>query len=284
LDTLLDIFGNMGRYWAVITVWDILDILIVAVAIYKLIQLMRRSNAMQILRGIALLLLLMLLAEVIGLRMANSVLSNAVQIGLFALIVLFQPELRKVLEQMGGASLRGALGPRAGGDMENVIPQTVRACGALSLRREGALIVFERSVLLDDILKTGTAIDAEATPELLENIFFPKAPLHDGAVIVRKGRIAGAGCMLPMTGQLDIGRELGMRHRAGIGVTESSDALAVVVSEETGSISVAKQGGLKRRLTAEELNQILRQELTPKEDEAQRGLSRLLWRPKRKKP
>ena len=283
MDIIRDIFQNMGWYWTGISVWDVVDILIVAVAIYKLIQLLRRSNAMQILRGIVLLFAVMLLAEIIGLRMVNSVLANIMQVGLFALLVLFQPELRKMLEKVGATSFRGALGSKSGADLENVVLQTVSACGALSWRREGALIVFERAVKLDDILNTGTPLDAEVTAELLKNIFYPKTPLHDGAVIIRDGRIAYAGCMLPMTGQLDLGRELGMRHRAGIGMSENADVVVVIVSEESGVISVARQGGLTRKLTPETLDQILRQELMPNEDDAPRGLSRLFGRAKRKK-
>ena len=266
-----------------IKVGDVLDVLIATVAIYKLIQLMRRSQAMQILRGIVILLAVMLLSELIGLSMVSFVLTNAMQIGLFALVVLFQPELRKMLEQMGSSRFR--LGLRSQGAMENVILQTVSACGALSWRREGALIVFERTVMLDDIVKTGTVIDAELTAELIKNIFFPKAPLHDGAVVIRGGRIAGAGCMLPLTGQMDVSRELGMRHRAGIGMSEQADALVIIVSEETGSISAATGGSLMRHLAPEALDALLRRELMPtEEEEGRRGLSRLLKRSKRTKP
>jgi len=283
LDIIRDIVENMGRYWVTLSVWDVFDILIVAIAIYKLIQLMRRSNAMQVLRGIVLLLAVMLLSQIIGLRMVNAVLSNAVQIGLFAVMVLFQPELRKMLEQMGAARLPSALRQKSSSDMGNAIGQTVSACGALSWRHEGALIVFERSVVLDDIAKSGTLIDAEVTAELLKNIFYPKAPLHDGAAIIQNGRIASAGCMLPLTGQMDLNRELGMRHRAGIGMSEDTDALVVIVSEETGGISVAKQGTLTQHLTPEGLDEILRQEFMPRDEDAQRGFSRLFGRARGKK-
>ena len=280
LETIREILQNMQRYWDMITVWDVLDVLIATVAIYKLIQLLRKSHAMQILRGIALLLVVMLLSEIIGLRMVNFVLSSALQIGLFALVVLFQPELRKMLETVGASRFRGALGLGAKGVMEDVVAQTVSAAGALSWRREGALIVFEKSVLLDDIIKTGTLIDAEVSAELLKNIFYPKAPLHDGAVVIRNGRIACAGCMLPLTQQPDLSRELGMRHRAGIGMSENADAVVVIVSEETGSVSLAQRGVLKRHLSPEELDQFLRQELIPVEEDARRGLFRLFRRPK----
>ena len=280
METIREILQNMQRYWDMITVWDVLDVLIATVVIYKLIQLLRKSHAMQILRGIALLLVAMLLSEMIQLRMVNFVLSSALQVGLFALVVLFQPELRKMLESVGASSIRGALGLGSKGIVENVVTQTVSACTALSWRREGALIVFERTVLLDDIIKTGTFIDAEVSAELLKNIFYPKAPLHDGAVVVRNGRIACAACMLPLTQQADLSPELGMRHRAGIGMSETADALVVIVSEETGSVSLAQRGALKRHLAPEKLDQLLRQELMPPEEDARRGLSRLFRRTK----
>ena len=274
----------MGRYWSMITIWDVVDILIMSIVVYKLIQLMRRSNAMRILRGILMILLAMLLAQIMQLRLVTVVLTNTVQIGLFALVVLFQPELRKILEQMGATSFRGALGAKsAGNSEENIVLQTVSACGALSWQREGALIVYEQSVMLDDILATGTSIDAEVSAELLKAIFNPKAPLHDGAVIIRDGRIAGAGCMLPMTGQLEIGAGLGMRHRAGIGMSENADALVVIVSEETGAISVAKQGELTRDLTVETLDEILRRELVKNNNDNPRGIFRVLGRSRRKR-
>jgi diadenylate cyclase len=277
VDVVREIVQNMWRYLIMLTVWDVLDILIVALAIFKLIQVMRRSNALRMLQGIVLLLAVMLAAEFIGLRMINYMLVNAMQVGLFALVVVFQPELRKMLEQMGSSHLRGLLGRTPADNTERMLMQTVSACGALSWRREGALIVFERADMLDDIVKTGTLIDAEVTAELLKNIFYPKAPLHDGAVIIRGGRIAGAGCVLPLTDKQDLSRDLGMRHRAGIGVSERADALVVIVSEETGSISVADGGGIKRHLAPETLELLLRKELLPAAQEDQkRGVSRLM--------
>ncbi|MDR3207722.1 MAG: diadenylate cyclase CdaA [Oscillospiraceae bacterium] len=276
MDVVREIAQNMWRYFTLLTVWDVLDILIVTLAIFKFIQVMRKSNALRVLQGIVLLLAVMLLAELIGLRIINYVLVNAMQIGLFALVVVFQPELRKMLEQMGGSSrLRSLLGRAKVGNMEHVLVQTVNACSALSWRREGALIVFERTVMLDDIVKTGTVIDAEVTAELLKNIFYPKAPLHDGAVVIRDGRVAGAGCVLPLTDKQDLSRDLGMRHRAAIGMSERADALVVIVSEETGSISVADGGSIKRHLAPETLDLLLRKELLPDTGEDdKRGVSR----------
>ncbi|MDR0293322.1 MAG: DNA integrity scanning protein DisA nucleotide-binding domain protein, partial [Oscillospiraceae bacterium] len=155
------------------------------------------------------------------------------------------------------------IGRAAPSILENCVAETVEACRVLSWERQGALIVFERRVLLDDYAQTGTVLDAAVTAELLRNIFYPKAPLHDGAVIVQNGRITGAGCVLPLTGNQNLSRDLGMRHRAGIGVSENSDAVVVIVSEETGSVSVAAGGMLKRHLAPETLEKLLRLELLP---------------------
>lgn len=284
MDLIREIAQNMWRYITTASLWDVLDVLIVTVVIFKLIELFRKSNAVRVIRGIVLLLAVMWAAELIGLNMIRYVLAYAMQIGLLAVVVVFQPELRKMLEQVGTSRLTGILGRASKGQMENVILQTVSACSALSWRREGALIVFERAVVLDDIVKTGTILDAEVTSELLKNVFYPKAPLHDGAVIIRHGRIAGAGCMLPLTNKQDLSRDLGMRHRAGIGMSENTDALIVIVSEESGSISVAEGGTIKRHLAPETLDLLLRQELLPAEEEAQpRGVTRLFQWAKGKK-
>ena len=153
------------------------------------------------------------------------------------------------------------------GAMERAISQTVLACTEMSQTRTGALIVFEREILLDDMVRSGTVLDAAVSSELLKNIFFVKAPMHDGAVIVRHGRVLGAGCMLPLSKNVNLSRDLGMRHRAGIGMSENSDAVVVIVSEETGSISVAIGGMLKRHLKPETLENLLRNELLPREED-----------------
>jgi diadenylate cyclase len=179
-----------------------------------------------------------------------------------ALVILFQPELRRVLEKMGNNSISNLLraDPEVR-DMDNAITQVVLACADMSRTKTGALIVFERANLLSEPLTTGTLVHADTTAELLKNIFFNKAPLHDGAVIIRDGKILAAGCMLPMSGSTNLSKDLGMRHRAGIGCSETSDAVVVICSEETGAISVAVAGMLKRRLTPETTETILRNEL-----------------------
>jgi len=192
-----------------------------------------------------------------------------VEVGVLALIILFQPEIRRVLEQMGSRKLN-FLGFFSHGEalsaMEHTIGQTVVACTEMSKTRTGALIVFERELLLDDMVRSGTVLDASVSSELLKNIFFVKAPMHDGAVIIRQGRILGAGCMLPLSKNVNLSRDLGMRHRAGIGMSENSDAVLVIVSEETGTISVAIGGMLKRHLMPETLENLLRNELLPQDN------------------
>ena len=196
-------------------------------------------------------------------------LNRAVEWGLLAIVILFQPELRRLLERMGTGWLGDVFSPNRTSPalLEEAIVETTEAYASMSRDKVGALMVFERRNLLDDVIHTGTELDCAVNSELLKNIFWNKAPLHDGAVVVRNGRIVGAGCMLPLSGNVNLSRELGMRHRAGIGVSESSDAVVVIVSEETGSISVALGGMLKRHLKPETLDQLLRNELIPQPEE-----------------
>ena len=187
-----------------------------------------------------------------------------------ALVILFQPELRKLLEQVGSSRLGKMFsGGRtaASDELDSAITQTVEAYAELSKSKTGALMFFERNNMLDDAIRTGTKLDTVVNSELLKNIFWNKAPLHDGAVIVRDGRIVGAGCMLPMSGNVNLSKELGMRHRAGIGASEQTDAVVAIVSEETGSISVAVGGMLKRHLAPGTLERLLRNELMPEKKE-----------------
>ena len=265
------------NYIKTIGITDILDILIVAVIIYQLFKLVSRTNSVRIARGIGVLLVVLWLSGVLHLNMINYLLRRAVEIGLIALVVLFQPELRRLLEKMGSSRrFKGFFGGELQTlNMDGVITQTVLACSDMSRSRTGALIVFERDNQLMEPISTGTLVDASVTAELLKNIFFVKAPLHDGAVIVRDGRIAAAGCMLPMSANMNLSKELGMRHRAGIGMSERSDAVVVIVSEETGAISVAEDGMLKRHLSTETLETLLRRELIP--EESGTGRKKSFW-------
>ena len=246
---------------------DLIDILIMAFIIYKVIMFIRRTSTGAVAKGILLLLVALFASGAAQLNSVNFLLGKAVEYGALALVILFQPEIRRALEQMGRTNL-GEVFTHAEerNELDSAITQTVEAYTSLSKTKTGALMVFERKNMLEDAIKTGTALDCTVNAELLKNIFWNKAPLHDGAVIVRSGRIVGAGCMLPMSGNVNLSRELGMRHRAGIGASEHTDAVVAIVSEETGSISVAVGGMLKRHLAPETLERLLRNELLPEQE------------------
>lgn len=252
-------------YLQTIRITDVLDIAIISYLFFRLLMLAKHSNAGQVMKGLGLLIMVMWLANLFHLNVLSYLLNNALEVGLMAVIVVFQPEIRRFLSQMGSSERFRVIFGRGeqGDDMGTTIDQIVDAYASMSKDKIGALTVFERSNILEDYLKTGTAFDAQVSSELVKNIFWPKAPMHDGAMIVRNGRIAGAGCVLPLSGNTSISRELGMRHRAGIGTTEVTDALVVICSEETGSISVAMNGALRRHLAPETLRRLLRTELLP---------------------
>lgn len=262
------------RYIQMIKITDIIDMAIIAYIIYRLLLLTRKSRSGQVLKGIVLVLLALAVAYYCRLYVLYYILRGAVEIGFLALIVVFQPEIRRFLEQVGSKGFGKLLAPQAKtSQTERAILQTVDAFASMSKDRIGALVVFERMTILDDCVKSGTVVDAEVSSELLKNIFWPKAPLHDGAVIIRDSRVLSAGCVLPLTGNLNISRDLGTRHRAGIGVSEHSDAVVAIVSEETGAISVAVGGMLKRHLSLETLERLLRNELIPTEEQNTRKRS-----------
>lgn len=273
MNTIRDALSTGLNYIKMMGVADIFDILIVACLIYWLLGLIKRTNTVRVARGIVIMILILWLSGLLGLTMINFILRKAVELGLIAIVIIFQPELRRLLEKVGSSRINYMFGGEFRSQhLEGVITQTVLACADLSKTRTGALIVFERDNQLTDPISTGTIIDAEVTAELLKNIFYIKAPLHDGAVIIKNGRIAAAGCMLPMSNNMNLSKELGMRHRAGIGMSEQTDAVIVVVSEETGSISVAVEGMLKRHLTSETVETLLLRELAP--DDADSKLRR----------
>ena len=254
---------------------DLLDIAILSFVIYKLLWMLRKTSSGRVMRGILIFLLAMFLSYALDLTATSFVLDRVVELGILALVILFQPELRRLLEKMGSGRIGQVFASSKepeGAEVERAIQQTTEAYADMSRDKVGALMVFERQNLLDDIIKTGTPLDCSVSSELLKNLFWNKAPLHDGAVIVRDGRIVGAGCMLPLSSNVNLSRDLGMRHRAGIGMSENSDAVVVIVSEETGSISAAVGGMLKRHLAPETLERLLRNELlSEKEKERRRG-------------
>ena len=272
MDSIISVLQNGWRYLTLIRITDLLDIAIMSFAIYKLLSLVRSTRAENILKGIVIFILALWLSSLLNLRGINYIMSYVVEWGVLALFIVFQPELRRGLEQLGSRNIRllRILAPQQqSSELERAIDQTVLACTEMSKSRTGVLIVFERKILLNEVLRSGTTLDAAVSSELLKNIFFVKAPMHDGAVIIRHGRILGAGCMLPLSRNVNLSRDLGMRHRAGIGMSENSDAVVVIVSEETGSISVAIGGMLKRHLMPETLGMLLRNELMPPEEETE---------------
>ncbi len=252
------------NYLTLLRIPDIIDILITAFLIYQLIRLIRRTGSYKVALGVLVLLFTLWISDWAQLTVVNFLLRKTVELGLLAIVILFQPEIRRFLERVGSGSLLATLlrSDLNAKDVDLAITQTVLACDTMSRDKTGALIVFERINKLDAQMNTGTIINSDVTAELLKNMFFDKAPLHDGAVIIRGGRIAAAGCMLPLSNNVNLSRDLGMRHRAGIGMSEHSDAVVAIVSEETGAISVAVDGMLKRHLTTETFEKILRNELT----------------------
>lgn len=278
MEWLGQVMQELGAFAQTIRIADFLDIAIVAYIVYRVMLLVSRTSAANVAKAILLLVVVLWVSNVMQLKVINFVLGKALELGFLALVVIFQPELRRILEQLGASKLAAVFSSheRETSQIETAIDQTVAAYTALSKDRVGALMVFERKNMLDECIKTGTAMDSSVNAELLKNLFWNKAPLHDGAVIVRGGRIVGAGCMLPMSGNVNISKELGMRHRAGIGVSERSDAVVAIVSEETGAISVAVGGMLKRHLAPETLERLLRNELIPVEETEEKSKPFLL--------
>ena len=237
---------------------DGIDILIVAIIIYELLELLRHTRGSAVLRGFGLLIIAAIVSNAIGLTALNWVLSNVVNNGALVLVILFQPELRHALEQIGRGTEWSASARREDNDeVAKAIEGIVECCVHLSRRRVGALIVIEQKTGLKEYIETGTDIDAIITAPLLENIFEPNTPLHDGAVIVRGTRVTAGACILTLTESRNVSRELGTRHRAAIGVTETTDALSIIVSEETGIISYARAGEISRGLDENSLRQLL---------------------------
>lgn len=248
---------------------DVIDILLVALMLYYLYRVMKESRSLNVFIGIMVFVLVWLfVSQVLEMRLLGSILDKLVSVGVIGLIVLFQEEIRHFLYNLGAhrqvqSVLRFFQGNKdtEGADKENIMP-IVMACMSMSRGKVGALIVLERGVSLNDICDTGDYIDARVNQRLIENIFFKNSPLHDGAMIIAKKRVKAAGCILPVSHNKDIPKELGLRHRAAMGISQDSDALAIVVSEETGRISVAIKGEFQLRLSAEQLESVLTTELT----------------------
>lgn len=260
---------------------DVVDILVVAYIIYRVMKLLKDTSAARLAKGILILVLIMLFASFLRLTMISWLLRNALSVGVFAVVVIFQPELRRLLEQIGKGNLSRMLIPDTDPNVvESMIVATVSACADMSRTKTGALIVFERRERLGEIISTGTMVDAAPSAELIKNIFFKNSPLHDGAMIVRAGRVCAAGCVLPLSGNQSLSRDLGTRHRAAVGMSESADSVLVVVSEETGSISVAIGGMLKRHLSPDMLRKLLENELldSEKQEKSRLAAIRDMWK------
>lgn len=266
-------FENFGVYFEQIkraivsfnSIGDILDVLLVAFVIYSAIKLIKDTRAFQLVKGVVLLAAVYFLVSILNMEASKYLLSLLFGNLLIILVIIFSPEIRHALESVGRSSVSNINIFNLKNRDESAIQESVKesinsvckACSDLSDKQTGALIVFEKDTMLGEISKTGTLLDAAVTNELICNIFFPKAPMHDGAVIIKDGRVVSAGCILPLTAKNDVSSELGTRHRAAIGMSESSDALVVVVSEETGQISVAEKGILKRNISDGDLREIL---------------------------
>lgn len=237
----------------------ILDIVIVVFLIYKTVKILRKTRAWQLLKGIVVLIIVTIVSGWLDFTILHSILTSVMMYGGFALIVVFQPELRRGLEQLGSGKLRRYFGMTKDDESKTkeTVYQVVIAATELAKRKTGALIVLERDIKIQDIISTGIPMNAEVSPQLLVNIFVPNTPLHDGAVVISKNKIAAACCMLPLSNDQDISKELGTRHRAAIGLSSQSDSIVVVVSEETGKISIAKDGTLIADVKEDVLKKIL---------------------------
>lgn len=261
MDFIAEIIEYIISRIASIQFFDILDIAIVSVVFYHIFKFVRDRRAGKLAIGILFIIMLLLVSDIFNMYALNFLLSNIVQVGIIGLMIVFQSELRFFLEKVGGNSFIAGINKkndkRIFSDVIKCIDAVVGACSSFSGEMVGALIVFERSTRLGDVIKTGTVIDSEPTEYLIKNIFFNKAPLHDGALVIRNSRLYSAGCFLPLSSNSDINKDLGTRHRAAVGMSENSDAVVVVVSEETGTISIAYEGRLMRDYTPAKLKEEL---------------------------
>ncbi|TJX14051.1 TIGR00159 family protein [Tissierella creatinini] len=258
MQQFINIFSN-------IRMRDVMDVLIVAAVIYKLYKLLRETRAEQLAKGIVILLILTKVSEWMELYTINWILNNAMTVGTLALLIVFQPELRRGLEYIGRSRLLSKSFVEIRGEsLSNVVDEIVDAAASLSRQKIGALIVMEKQTGLNEVVETGTRIDGLVSSDLLINIFIPNTPLHDGAVIIKDDKIKAAACFLPLTDNSGLSKELGTRHRAALGISERSDALAIIVSEETGAISIAENGTIARYLDTKTLRQILIDMYKPK--------------------
>lgn len=262
MNFFMDYIQLIWQNLAAVTISDVVDIAVVSFLIYQVVKLVRETSSARIIRGVIILIVAMWVSNILQLTMVNYLFRAVLTWGIVVIAIVFQPELRRILERVGRSKLSSLM---LRNDMvpveERAILEIVHACSEMSWSRTGALIIFERKENLNDIIKTGTVVNADVKDELVRNIFYEGAPLHDGAMIVRGGRVYAAGCVLPLSPNPNLAKELGTRHRAAVGMSEKFDSVSLVVSEETGSISIAIDGKLQRHLVPEQLDEILRSEL-----------------------
>jgi diadenylate cyclase len=259
---------------------SIVDIILVWYVIYKLINLIRGTKAVQLLKGIIVILLVRVVSEFLGLRTLSWIMQQAINWGFLAIIIIFQPELRRALEQLGRGKFFSRSSSSDDNDQEKTVEAIIKATDYMAKRRIGALISIERETGMSDYIETGIQLNSKISSELLINIFIPNTPLHDGAVIVQKNTVAAAACYLPLSESPFISKELGTRHRAALGISEVTDSITVVVSEETGGISLTKNGELHRDLKADEFRDFLSKELLVNNKTKQASSARWNWRGK----
>lgn len=245
MDIVENVFKNIVSS---VGITDVLDIAIITFLVYKLLGFIRETRAEQLAKGLLLLVVATVLSKWMHLYTLHWLLSGLISAGLVAIVVIFQPELRRALEYLGRSRITNIFGEVDKEEAKRIVGQFVEAVDSMSASRTGALIVIEREISLNDIVETGTVIDSQIKAQMIGTIFYEGTPLHDGAVIVRGDKLYAAGCVLPLTQNKELNKELGTRHRAGIGITENSDALVIIVSEETGIISIAQNGKLTRFL------------------------------------
>lgn len=268
-DQITDVFNRIISVFSTFTITDFLDIVMVSILIYICIRIIRESRAIQLVKGLIYLAVIYGVVNLLNMEAASFIFEAVFSNILIILVILFAPEVRKILEQVGhGATAKNLRTIIHSGvameiaEISDAIEAVCKACSDMSDQKVGALICFENNTLLGDVIATGTEIHAKVSKELVENIFFPKSPLHDGAMVIRDGKIYAAGCILPLT-KKTVSSALGTRHRAGIGITEQSDAIVVIVSEETGFISVVHKGVLQRDISDGDLRDILMTEFVP---------------------
>lgn len=263
----------LGEYLGINSIWDIFriifDVLIISYVFYLLLTLLRDSRAFQLIKSVILILFVAFVAELLQLSTLSFVLKLVIEVLPVMLIVLFHPELRRILEGLGQNSFIELFksGTQKTADLSVMISEVVKATFAMAEEKTGALIIFERKTNLSEVIRTGTTVDSAVTAQFLRQLFIKNTPLHDGAVIIKKNRIAAAACYLPLSTNSQLNKDLGTRHRAGIGISETTDCVSIIVSEETGYVSVAQNGALKRNINADQLRSMLLEVMAPKTDE-----------------